>query len=635
MSTPSVHSIAPISSAAVTLCNGFWQERLETNRQVTLPFVLRMCEESGRIANFAIAGGVCTKSAGWLDNRGEAYHCRDSDVFKVMEGAAHSLVLHPDPALERSLDDLIALVGRAQEPDGYLYTARTIDPAAMRADVEGTTRWSHLRRSHELYNVGHLYEAATAHFAATGKRTLLEIACKNADLIDSVFGPNGRRDVPGHQEIEIGLVKLALTTGERRYLHLAKFFLDERGRANGRTLHMGFDHPGHQQDHLPVVEQTEAVGHAVRATYMYTGMAAVAAAAGDNEYLAPLRRLWDNVVGRKLYLTGGLGARHRGESFGDDYELPNATAYAETCAAIGNMLWNQQMFLLFGDAKYIDVLELALYNGFLTGVSLVGDAFFYPNPLSFDGVWRFNKGFAGRASWFDCPCCPTNVVRFMASLPGLLYAVDDTRLYVNLFVASVAEAEIAGKRVRLHQETNLPWEGRVRLVIESDDAPEFTLAVRIPGWARYGPAPGDLYRYIDAANEPVQIKVNGEVASPPVAKGYVTLRRAWRHGDVVELTAPMAPRRVICHEAVEANRGRTALMRGPLVYCAEAVDNGGETAHLALDDTDHLISAVRPDLLPGGVTVVQSSGRPPITVIPYYAWANRGVGAMDVWLRRK
>jgi hypothetical protein len=627
------YPIAPAPLTAVRLTDSFWRPRLETNRGVTLPFVFDQCEKSGRIANFAIAGGLRPKPAGWLDNRGEAYHARDSDVFKVVEGAAYALAQTADPALDAYLDNLIAMIAAAQEPDGYLYTSRTIDSTAMRPDVEGASRWSYLRRSHELYNVGHLYEAAAAHYLATGKRALLDVALKNADLVDGVFGPDRKRDVPGHQEIELALVKLYRVTGEPRYLQLAQFFLDERGHARGRTLHMNPGSPAHQQDHLPVIEQAAAVGHAVRGPYMYAGMADVAALTGEPRYITALDRIWENVVGRKLYLTGGLGARHKGESFGDDYELPNAEAYAETCAAIANMLWNQRMFQLRGDARYVDVLELSLYNGFLSGVSLSGQEFFYANPLASDGKFAFNKGSATREAWFECPCCPTNTVRFLASLPGYVYATGADALYVNLFVAGQVEAQVGGQRVRLRQQTAYPWGGEVRLAVEPDAAAEFTLAVRIPGWARHQPVPSDLYRFLDASDERPQLAVNGEPVTPQIERGYAVLRRVWRAGDVVDLTLPFAVRRVICHEAAAANRGRVALMRGPLVYCVEGADNGGSVAHIAVADDTGLTAEPRPDLL-GGVTVIRAAGAQPFTAIPYYAWANRGAGEMAVWAKR-
>jgi DUF1680 family protein len=624
MTPQSDYPFTPIPFTDVTFTDNFWAPRLQINRSVTLPFNFRKCEETGRIDNFA-------KAAGWMEGKHEGIFFNDSDVFKVVEGAAYTLALAPDPALDSYLDDLIAKFAGAQEADGYLYTARTIDPTAVTAEREGLTRWSNLRVNHELYNVGHMYEAAVAHYQATGKRTLLDIALKNADLIDSVFGPGKRRDVPGHQEIEIGLAKLYRVTGDERYLRLAKFFLDERGHANGRQLYTNYGNPGYMQDHLPVIEQTEAVGHSVRAVYMYTGMADVAALTGDTSYIAAIDRLWENVVGRKLYLTGGIGARHTGEAFGDDYELPNAEAYTETCATIANVLWNQRMFLLHGDARYIDVLELSLYNGFLSGVGLSGDEFFYTNPLASDGKTAVNRGRIGRQPWFDCSCCPTNDVRFIPSLPGYVYATHEDSLYVNLFVAGQGTVAIGGQSVRLRQETNYPWEGKVRLRIDPEQRGEFTLRVRIPGWATNGLVPSDLYYFLDTNNTAPALKINEETITPTMEKGYALLHRVWQPGDVVALILPLPMRRVGCHEAVEGNRGRVALMRGPLVYCVEGVDNGGSVADLGLADDAPLTVEHRPELL-NGVTVIRGEG---ITAIPYYAWSHRGIGEMAVWMKHK
>ncbi|MCB0080193.1 MAG: glycoside hydrolase family 127 protein, partial [Caldilineaceae bacterium] len=437
------------------------------------------------------------------------------------------------PQLDHYLDSLITLIAAAQEPDGYLYTARTIrerngETDKLRADLEGLTRWSHLRVNHELYNVGHLYEAAVAHYLATGKRSLLDVALKNADLIDSVFGPDKKHDVPGHQEIEMGLVKLYRVTGDERYLQLAKFFLDERGHSEHRPLQENFDNPGYMQDHLPVTKQSEAVGHAVRALYMYSGMADVAALTGEQSYIDALDRLWDNVVGKKLAITGGVGARRHGETFGDNYELPNATAYNETCAAIANVFWNQRMFQLHGDGKYIDVLERSLYNGFLAGVAFSGDKFFYVNPLAFDGEYRFNRDNAReRLGWFNCSCCPTNVVRLFPSLSGYIYAQEADALYVNLFIGSQTTVTVDETSVQLTQQTNYPWDGKIRLHVQPEQSMEFTLCLRIPGWAQSAPVPSGLYYYFSMPTEPALISVNGDSISFTVEQGYARLTRTW------------------------------------------------------------------------------------------------------------
>ncbi len=618
------YPITPIPFTEVCFTDRFWLPRLETNRQVTIPYDFEKCEETGRIDNFANAASL-------MEGPHKGLFYNDSDVFKVVEGAAYSLSLHPDPELEGYLDDLIQKIAGAQENDGYLYTARTIDPEAVDSEQEGLERWSNLRISHELYNVGHLYEAAVAHHQATGKRTLLDVALRNAELIDSVFGPDKIRDVPGHQEIEIGLVKLYRTTGERRYLELAKFFLDQRGQPDRGNLQTNFDLPGYMQDHLPVTEQREAVGHAVRAAYMYSGMADVAALTGDEAYIAALDALWQNVVSRRMYLTGGIGAHQHGEAFGEDFELPNAKAYAETCAAIANAMWNHRMFLLHGDGKYLDVLERTLYNGFLSGVSLQGNTFFYTNPLSSDGAWAFNARVgAVRSPWFTTSCCPTNVVRLLPSLPGYTYAHQDDRLFVNLYIGGNVTVPLIAREVKLTQETSYPWSGGVKLTIDPSEPTEFALHLRIPGWARNEPVPSDLYRHLDRSDEPVTLRVNGDSVAVELNQGFAVVRRNWRSGDTVVLDLPMPARRVMSHENIEDNRGRVAVERGPLVYCAEGIDNGGSALDLTLPDDAPLV-AERDEGLLGGMTKICSGGA---TLIPYYAWSHRGAGEMNVWLAR-
>jgi uncharacterized protein len=403
------------------------------------------------------------------------------------------------------------------------------------------------------------------------------------------------------------------------------------------------------QDHLPVLEQKEAVGHAVRAGYMYSAMADVGALAGDEAYVKALGTLWEDVVFRKMYLTGGLGARRDNEGYGEAYELPNLSAYAETCAAIAGAMWNHRMFLLHGDAKYLDVLERILYNGFLSGVSLDGERFFYPNPLAADGKRAFNMRQKGRSEWFDCSCCPTNVVRFLPSVPGYVYGQRDGDLFVNLFLAGKAELDVAGAKVTVQQETRYPWEGKVRIVLEPARPAELAVRVRIPGWAQGRPVPGDLYRYADAATPAFTVAVNGQPVKPELEQGFAVLRRTWKRGDAIELDLPMPVRRVLSHDKVAANAGRVALERGPVVYCAEAVDNGGRVFNLVLPDDAKLEARPRPDLL-GGMTVLAGralalhpaeDGRSVVTreqdfqAVPYYAWAHRGEGEMAVWLPRR
>jgi len=625
--------LTAVPFTAVTVTDEFWTPRMRTNREVTIPYDFKKCEETGRIDNFAKAGRL-------MEGKFQGIRFDDSDVFKVIEGAAYSLHLHPDPELEQYLDDLIAKIAAAQEEDGYLYTCRTIDPDNMPRDT-GETRWSFLQSSHELYNVGHMYEAAVAHYQATGKRTFLDVAIKNADLIDRVFGRDKKRDVPGHEEIEIGLVKLYGVTGDEKYLTLAKFFLDERGRANGRKIYGEYC-----QDHKPVIKQRAAVGHAVRAGYLYSGMADIAALVPDAGYVEALDPIWQDVVSKKLYITGGIGARGGGESFGDGYELPNETAYCETCAAIANAMWNHRMSLLHADAQYIDVLERVIYNGFLSGISLGGNKFFYPNPLASEGTYQ-------RSPWFGCACCPTNIVRFMPSLPGYAYAYQRDCLYVNLFVSGSATVTMGADAVRVTQQTRYPWDGSVKILVEPESRPagqEFTMCVRIPGWAQESPVPSDLYLYSDLGPEDwtqrrVTVTVNGRPVALDVVKGYARIRRTWEAGDVVELNLPMPIRRVRSHRKVRANTGRIALQRGPVVYCFEGVDNPQGVANLVLPPEATLQAEYRSDLLGGVVRITgqgkirqsQDGGKTvlkdiEVTAIPYYAWAHRGKNEMAVWV---
>jgi DUF1680 family protein len=634
MSTQVRYQFTPVPFTDVAVDDAFWTPRLHTNRTVTIPYDFQKCEETGRISNFA-------KAAGWMEGDHEGIFYNDSDVYKIIEGAAYSLHLYPDPTLDHYLDGVIAQIAAAQEADGYLYTARTIAERTgkldrLQPDREGLTRWSNLRVSHELYNVGHLYEAAVAHFRSTGKRTLLDVAIKNADLIDRVFGPEARHDVPGHQEIEMGLVKLYEVTGETRYLHLAKFFLDERGHPHGRELYQNHGNPGYLQDHLPVIEQQEAVGHAVRAGYMYCGMADVAALTDTPAYIHAIDTIWRNVVERKLYLTGGIGARHQGEAFGDDYELPNLTAYAETCAAIANAMWNQRMFLLHGDSRPFDLVERILYNGFLSGIARSGNQFFYVNPLAFDGKFAFNRQALTREPWFDCSCCPSNVVRFLPSLPGYIYAHAADNLYVNLYMGGVAHIRLDQGAVRVRQVTRYPWDGQIELEIEPEQPTEFTLCLRIPGWSRGEVVPSDLYHYLDpasAATAPA-LHVNGDPVDATPTRGYAHIRRTWHAGDRVSLALPMPVRRVGAHPNVEANRGRVAIERGPMVYCVEATDNGGNLHAAHLHDATQLQPELVPDELGGYVKLVTTHADAPLTFIPYHLWGHRDFGEMAVWLLR-
>jgi DUF1680 family protein len=597
---------------------------------MTIPFGFQKCEEEGRIRNFARAGGL-------LDGEYEgSMPFDDTDVYKIIEGASYSLQTHPDSELDRYVDDTIAKIAAAQEEDGYLTTWKSINPNTTPASwVEPGSRWHDLKASHELYNAGHLYEAAYAHYRATGKRNLLDIALKNADLIADTFGPDKLLAPPGHQIIETGLVKLYRVTGEEKYLDLAKFFLDQRGNSEGHELYGSYS-----QNHKPVVEQNEAVGHAVRAAYMYSGMADIAALRHDSLYLEAVDRIWENVVSKKMYITGGIGSRHQGESFGDNYELPNLTAYCETCAAIANIYWTHRMFLLHGDAKYIDVLERTLYNGMISGVSLTGNTFFYANSLESDGQYAFNQGALARKPWFTCSCCPTNVTRFIPSVPDYIYALDNDSFFVNLFVASTAQVHFGESSIEVTQTTNYPWDGKIEIRVDPETSMTFAMKVRIPGWALGKPVPSDLYHYLEVKPDQYMLSVNGEPVQSELRKGYATIQRKWSPGDVIELNLPMPVRRVQAHERVKDDIGKVALERGPIVYCAEWVDNGEKVLDLVIPDEAQFEIEHREDLL-GGITIIQgdvlnkTGQTKQLTAIPYYAWSHRGAGEMAVWLERR
>lgn len=623
---------------SVRVDGGFWKSRLETNLLVTVWADFKKCEETGRISNFAKAGKLETGSF-----RGCPFD--DSDVYKVIEGAAYILATRKDEKLDAYVDGVIAKIAAAQEADGYLYTARTLGHKGHKGML-GDGRWSRLRSSHELYNVGHLYEAAVAHFDATGKRVLLDVAIKNADLLCKVFGygENQLKDIPGHEEVEIGLCKLYRATGKKAYLDLAKFFLEMRGNTKYRKNLYGVS----VQDHALVKQQDEAFGHAVRAGYLYAGMTDVAALSNDPEYTHACTRLWENVVRKKLHLSGGIGAHHHvryagaklgsaGEAFGDNYDLPNENAYLETCAAIANALWNERMFLMTSDAKYIDVLERTLYNGFLSGVSISGDEFFYQNPLASKGGYK-------RSKWFGCSCCPVNDVRFIPQIPQFAYAKRGKDLFVNLFVDSTVTFEY----VELRQKTAYPWDGNVEIeVTPKAGNVRFALRVRIPGWAYGRPVPSDLYtQTVPSSLDTVKLAVNGETVSVKPEKGYAVIDREWKAGDRVTLALDLTPRRIAANAAVKADVGRLAVEAGPVVYCAEAADNGGRVLNLVLAADAAIRSAGQvavagqqfPTLAADGLRVykgmdgVQTMTPAQVTLIPYFAWCHRGADEMQVWL---
>jgi uncharacterized protein len=628
------YPVKPVPFTSVHFRDDFWAPRIELNRKATIPAAFAQLEKAGDFDNFDRAATVLRGEP--LANKTSPKNpYDDSDVFKVIEGASYALRSQPDPQLNAFLDQLISRIGAAQEKDGYLYTTRTIDPLSPHPWA-GKERWVLDRElSHELYNLGHLYEAAMAHYQATGKRTLLDIALRSADLLDQTFGPGRMSIWPGHQVVEIGLAKMYLVTGNAHYLNLAKFMLDARGpdgmKGSGRE---------YNQSHIHVVDQTEAVGHAVRATYMYSGMADVAALTGDQAYVHAIDKIWDNVASKKLYITGGIGATASGEAFGKNYELPNMTAYNETCAAVGNDFWNHRLFLLHADSKYIDVMERTLYNGLISGVSLDGKTFFYPNVLE-------SNGQHARSPWFGTACCPSNITRFVASMPGYVYAQRGSELYVNLFVANTAEVKMDnGRTVKIAQGTHYPWDGAIKISVTPDQAATLTMKIRIPGWALNQPVPSDLYRYVDSVTAPVSIKVNGKPIATTLDKGYAVIERTWKSGDTIELNLPMPIRRVIANDQVAADRGRVALERGPILYALEAPDNpNGKVRNLVLPRDTKLTAEYKPEMLKG-VEVVQGRAlalsydnqgkvlktQQSFTAIPYYAWANRGRGQMVVWI---
>ena len=625
------YPVKDVPIPAVKLDGGFWGARQATDIGVTIAHEIKMNEETGRIKNFELAAAALRGEKG--GRFATQYPFDDSDVYKTIEAAAFVLMLKPDPALDKKLDEWIGKIAAAQEPDGYLYTARTIDPGHP-PQMSGPERWVNLKDSHELYDLGHLYEAAVAHRAATGKRNLLDIALKSADFICRTFGPGAKQQkrVPGHEEIEIGLVKLYRETGRTRYLNLARFFIDQRGNAAGHELYGEY-----AQDHKPVREQTEAVGHAVRAAYLYSGMADVAALTGDASLMKALDAVWGDVVGKKLYLTGGIGAAGGWEGFGPAYDLPNPSGYAETCATIAFALWNYRMFRATGDGQYMDFFERAAYNAFLSGYGMSGNLFFYPNPLASFGQHE-------RTPWFGCACCPPNVARFIAEMGGFVYGTTGDKIYVNLYAPGTATIDTPAGKVVLTQTTEYPWKGETAIKVDLAQPARLTLMVRIPGWALGTPMPGDLYRYADPAGEPPAVKVNGETVPLNMDKGYAAIARDWKSGDTVDVLLPMPVRRVLANDKVVSDIGRTAVERGPLVYCAEFSDNHGRVAGLVLNAEAPLTPEASPDLL-GGITVIKGEGtmyslkggqlrgeKQAVVFIPYFAWAHRGRGEMEVWM---
>lgn len=622
------YPIQRVSHENVNLHDGFWAERLEVNREVTLPHIMAKLRQTERIRNFeraaAGSGQFCTR-----------YPFDDTDAYKLIEAASYELARNPDPALEQRVDSLIATIAAAQQPDGYIYSYAVLQPgeeagADGKAWWWGSKRWEKVHlHSHELYNAGHLIEAAVAHHRATGKRNLLGVAVKNADLVTKTFGPgpDQLQSIPGHQEIELALAKLYRLTGEEKYLETADFFLEERGKPK---YNEEGENGMYKQNHKPVKQQTEAEGHSVRAAYMYSGMADIGMLTDDREYIAAIDAIWKNIVSKKLYIIGGIGATGSSEGFGPNYDLPNRTSYNETCAAIANVFWNDRMFRIHGEAKYIDVLERALYNNVIAGHSMDGDRFFYPNRLESDGGYQ-------RSDWFGCACCPPNVARLLASLPGYIYATRGDTAYVNLFVAGEGRLPVGRGEVTLTQHTRYPWDGTVSIDIDPGTKREFSLKVRIPGWARNKPVPSDLYRYRNESETGPQLFLNGEKQPLQLESGYAVISRSWSPGDRVELRLPMEVRQVVAHDNVKADVGKIALERGPLVYSFESVDNGDKVLNAKLAGTgSSYTTTFRPGLLNGVVTIdapgYEGGRKRTLRAIPYYAWAHRGDSKMAVWM---
>lgn len=615
------YPIQPVPFTAVKVNDNFWAPRIKKNHEVTIPIAFKQCEITGRIKNFKIAGKLEKGSFCSL------YPFDDSDVYKIIEGASYSLQTYPDKNLEAYLDTLIRYIGLAQEPDGYLYTNRTIDPKHTH-EWAGKERWvNDPNLSHELYNIGHLYEAAVAHYKATGKRTLLDIAIKSANLVYNDFIGKQLPYYPGHQVIEMGLVKLYGVTGERKYLELAKYMLDIR--------HGGDEY---NQAQKPVTEQDKIVGHAVRATYMYSGMADIAAILQNDAYSKPLFKIWDDLISTKYYITGGIGSSGSNEGFGEPYDLPNMAAYCETCASIGLVFWNYRMFLLTGDSKYYDVLERTLYNALLSGVSLSGDHFFYPNVLE-------SRGQHERSEWFGCACCPGNICRFLPSLPGYIYAIKNDKLYINLYLNSNAKININGTQTGIEQITNYPNDGKVSFVLHPEQSKKFTLKLRIPSWVNGEPVSTNLYTFKNSPSNKISLSINGKPESFEVVNGYISINREWINNDKVDLELPMDIRIIKANPKILADNGKIALQRGPFVYCLEWPDNNGKVLNLVIDSTSDLTAEYRKDLL-NGINVIKGHAKPTsfkngkveegnsieFTAIPYYAWENRGAGEMTVWM---
>lgn len=621
--------LQPIGFSEVVITDSFWKPAMDKVATTTIQACIYQTEvKTPRIRNFE-------KVAQDRSLKHEGIFYDDSDVFKALEAIAYSLNNKPVADLEKKADEWIDKIAAAQLDDGYLNTYYTLDDRLNQ-------RWSDMSM-HEDYNGGHLIEAAVAYFNATGKRKLLDVAIKWADHFDSLFGPGKRHWVTGHQELELALVKLYKTTGEKRYLTLAHWLLEERGHkyAKGYTWTEWKD-TAYAQDVVPVREQKEITGHAVRAMYMYTGAADVAALTGDEGYMKAMKTVWEDVVHRNMYLTGGIGSSGSNEGFSTDYDLPNEQAYCETCASVGMVFWNQRMNSLTGDSKFVDVLERSLYNGARDGLSLSGDRFFYGNPLASNG-----RHF--RREWFGTACCPSNIARLVASLGDYIYGASEGSLWVNLYVGSKTTVKTGNRTVAVNMQTNYPWDGNVRIHLDPSVKTKLSVRLRIPGFVRGEAVPGDLYFFDDRKSETYSIVLNGKPIPYNEENGYAVITREWKKGDVLELVLPMTIKRVVARDELKQDNGRVALQRGPLVYCVEGADNDGQAWNLILPDNASFETVFQKDVLGGVQTItfnaptlqIGSDGESvrtetkKITAIPYYAWCNRGQNAMQVWLPRK
>jgi len=611
-----------------TVDDAFWKPRMEKVEEITIPVCMDQTEiKTPRIRNFEITAGLRKG-----DFEGIFYD--DSDVFKALEAIAYSLKVKNNPEIEKRADGWIDKIAAAQQPNGYLNTFYTLK--------EPDKKWTDMSM-HEDYNGGHLIEAGVAYFNATGKRKLLDVAIKFADHFDSLFGPDKRHWVTGHQELELALVKLYKTTGNKKYLNLADWLLSERGHkhAVGYTWTDWRD-TAYAQDVLPVKQQTQITGHAVRAMYLYTGAADVAAMTGDGEYFKAMKTVWEDVVHRNMYVTGGIGSSGSNEGFSVDYDLPNEKAYCETCASVGMVFWNQRMNALSGNAQYIDVLEKVLYNSALDGLSFEGDRFFYGNPLASNGQ-HFRK------EWFGTACCPSNIARLVASLGDYIYGVSEKDIYVNLFIGSSTSLTIQDTKVELRQITAYPWNGKVSLEVKPSKKSSFTLRIRIPGWLKGQAVPGDLYQFKEIKQVQLPILLNGVSVPYTEESGYALIEREWKMGDIITFELPMDIKRVTARPELKAANNRVALQRGPLIYCVEGTDNEGKAWNFILPDNE-AIKANFDEKMLGGLMKLQfsaptvkisadgldvSTSKQNITAIPYFSWCNRGQTPMQVWLPTK